>query len=117
MRLLIVVLLFTALLPSCSDRPTGPRPETAPGQLVVYISLDRFLDREQGSSGKRVQVLEAGVEGVTDSSGIVEFALESGAYTIRAHGRAAPTYRLLTKLQPSGVPRPFALSSTIAATA
>jgi hypothetical protein len=33
----ILAVLLSAFLSSCSDEPTGPKPATGPGQLVVYI--------------------------------------------------------------------------------
>ena len=79
---LILSLLLIAFLPSCSDHPTGPKPATGPGQLVVYIygALET-----PGSPNKRVEVVETGAEAVTDTTGIVEFTLDPGNYTVLAH--------------------------------
>jgi hypothetical protein len=54
---------------------------TGPGKLVVYV----WWDFDGGSPGKRVEVVETGAEAVTDSTGIVEFTLTPGTYTVRAH--------------------------------
>lgn len=78
--------LLLSLLMLCSCSESEPRSAPQLGHLVVYV----YWDQDQGSPGKRVEVVETGDEGVTDSMGIVEFALAPGAYTVRAHDINGP---------------------------
>ena len=64
---------------SCGDST----PETPPveGLLVVFVEWDNV-----GIAGKRIQVVELNQERRTDSTGIAEFVVPPGRYTVRAYG-------------------------------
>lgn len=58
--------------------PEAPADES---RLQVYVHWE-----DTGSPEKRLEVLELGVEELTDSSGIAEFLVPAGTYTLRAYG-------------------------------
>jgi hypothetical protein len=72
------IVLGVAWVVSCSgDSPESP---TADSDLEVLVHWD-----DAGIAGKRVEVLELGVEKLTDADGLARFALPAGDYTLRAY--------------------------------
>ena len=75
----IAVGLAALLGVSCGGRsPSEPRPDS---RIQVYVHWE-----DMGRPDKRLQVLELGIERLTDESGIAEFLVPAGAYTLRAYG-------------------------------
>ena len=74
-------LLFAGVL-SCGDSPEQP---ASLGRLIVFVQWDQV-----GVPDRRIQLLEAGLEQWTDSTGIAEFAPAPGLHTVRAHGITTP---------------------------
>jgi hypothetical protein len=61
------------------------------GQLVVYVHDDNLAVR-----GTVLEIVETGDRATTDASGLAQFTLAPGVYTVRAHGLrrdpARPSY-------------------------
>ena len=74
----VVLALACCLAVSCRER--SPQEPTADSRLQVYVHWD-----ETGLAEKRVEVLELSLVRLTDRSGIAEFQLPAGTYTLRAH--------------------------------
>lgn len=69
---------FWILGVSCGrSLPQGPEFRS---HLVVYVQWDNT-----GLAQKRLEVVELGVVKLTDVSGIAEFTLPAGTYTLRAY--------------------------------
>ena len=87
-RRAIAAAVLSLLLPACAKSPDSPaiEPEPDSGTLIVHI----FWDRDHGSAGKRVELLETGAGAFTDSTGHAEFVLPAGDYTVRAYDIGTP---------------------------
>ena len=74
----LAIVAAGALGVSCGgDTPESP---AADATLEVLVHWD-----DAGIAGKRVEVLELGVEKITDANGMARFALPAGGYTLRAY--------------------------------
>lgn len=74
----IALALACGLGVSCGGRsPLGP---VAESRLQVYVHWG-----DTGLAEKRLEVLELGFVRLTDQSGIAEFLVPAGTYTLRAH--------------------------------
>ena len=74
----IALALACGLAVSCGGR--SPQAPAADSRLQVYVYWD-----DTGLADKRLEVLELGVVRLTDKSGIAEFQMPAGTYTLRAH--------------------------------
>ena len=79
-RIVAIAVGLAALLGvSCGGRsPNAPVPES---RIEVYVHW-----QDMGLADKRLQLLELGIEKLTDGSGIAEFVVSAGTYTVRAYG-------------------------------
>jgi len=70
--------LACGLAVSCGGR--SPQEPRADSRLQVHVHW-----RETGLADKRLEILELGLVRLTDPSGIAEFQLPAGTYTLRTH--------------------------------
>jgi hypothetical protein len=87
-RIRAFALALTLLLSvSCSGKnPQGPTFESL---LRVYVYYG-----EHGVGDRRVEIVELGIEKITDAAGNADFALPAGKHTVRAYlNRGGPGFR------------------------
>ena len=83
----IALALAGIALMSCEvSRTTGPIPLND-SRLEVYVHWG-----DNGLADRRLEILELGLERFTDETGIAEFLLPAGTYTLRAYvNRGGPS--------------------------
>lgn len=75
----VIAVLLPLMIASCGESPNSPG-ESPDGLLVASVTWDG-----SGLPGRTVEVLGVQRSGLTDDSGIVQFSLPAGTYTVRAH--------------------------------
>src|SRR5207247_5625864 len=70
---------------SASCGTSSPQVPKFDAYLVVYVHWGSM-----GLAQKRIEVVELSVVKLTDTSGIAEFTLPAGSYTLRAYGINTP---------------------------
>jgi hypothetical protein len=85
MRQIAALALATLCILGISCGRETPLVPELDSRLVVYVQWDNA-----GLAEKRLEVVELGVAKLTDVSGIAEFTLPAGTYTLRAYGINVP---------------------------
>lgn len=80
--IIVAAVLCSVLGLACSEDTTFNQPRTSlqSGTVVVFVHWD-----QQGLVDKRVEVVELGIELMTDDRGLAEFVVPIGDYTVRVY--------------------------------
>lgn len=98
---------FGAATISCGSSDGSPQSVDRPvdGTILVHVYWDG-----SGLAGKRVELVEPGVESTTDKNGLARFDVPPGEYTVRAYeinhgGPGLPYYDTEVRVSAGGTVR------------
>ncbi len=77
---LIPLILWVAITVACSESNVARPRRLESGTVLVFVYWN-----QQGLPGKRVELVELGIELKTNDEGFAEFVVPIGDYTVRVH--------------------------------